>query len=139
MVVVLFVYATVTACPAVTADPSVNVTVPGLVPRYLVLSIAVGVTVDPPTDTVKSPIVAIPDEMTPFMVTTRLVGAVAATVADSITSVVKTVAETAAWVAMAPPVLARFWPAVPLLVYETVTAWPAVTAADNANVRSLGS
>jgi hypothetical protein len=41
---------------------------------------------------------------------------------------------------MAPPVLARFWPTfTALLVYEIVTAWPAVSAAGSVNVSLPGS
>jgi hypothetical protein len=105
--VALFVYATVTACPAVTAG-MVSVTVAGLV---LVCAIAVGVLGDPATDTAKSAIAAVPLAMAVLNVMTRLVAAVLATNADEydkppVTALV-TVSRSKK-VSSVPAVLARF-------------------------------
>ena len=77
------VYDTVTACPAVTGDASVIVTVPGSVAVPEVLAIDDGVTVAPATITVKSANVAVPDAIAVFIVITRSEGAAFATVAES--------------------------------------------------------
>jgi hypothetical protein len=84
---VLLVYATLTTCPAeiegmviltVVDNPGI-----GLAAVVHTSAIEVGVTVLPATTMVKSAIVALPDVIAVFIVTTSVVGAVLSTLADA--------------------------------------------------------